>query len=100
MPTIYIFECNDETEIERSSGPGILAFASDAAAECIRKIEPESVLALSSNIVRHFEWQGLDTWLGYVETFAQHEKNRERLRHLTATNRALNLFKKNNPLNG
>jgi hypothetical protein len=95
---VYGTALNEAVEIERSSGPGILAFASDVAAECIRKIEPESVLALSSNIIRHFEWQGLDTWIGYVETFIQYEKKGERLRHLNATNRALNLFKKNNPL--
>ena len=45
---VYGTALNEAVEIERSSGPGILAFASNAAAECIRKIEPESVLALSS----------------------------------------------------
>jgi|GEM_PF-3624988 len=95
---VYGTALNEAVEIERSSGPGILAFASDAAAECIRKIESESVLALSSNIIRHFEWRGLDTWIGYVDNFIKHEKKGERLRHLNATKRALNLFKKNNPI--
>lgn len=95
---VYGAALNEAVEIERSSGPGILAFASDTAAEYIRQVEPESVLALSSNIIRHFEWQKLATWIGYVETFTQNEKKNARLRHLNATNRTLNLFKKNNPL--
>lgn len=94
---VYGTALNQAVQIERSSGPGILAFATDEVAEHISRTEPKSVLSFSSNIIRHFEWSGLDTWLGYIEEFARHEENHERLRHLNATKRALNFFKKQKP---
>ena len=71
----------------------MLAFVSDAVADCIGEIEPKSVLNLSSNVIRNFEWDALDTLFGYIEVFSKHEKSREALRHLNATKRVLKLFK-------
>lgn len=94
---VYGSALNEAVEIERSSGPGILAFASDEVAEIISKSESCSVLSLSSNIIRNFEWKDLNFLILWVENFSVHTKSHKAQRHFSATKRALKLFRKQMP---
>jgi hypothetical protein len=94
---VYGSALNEAFEIEKSSGPGIIAFASDDVAETISKFDPSSVLSLPSNIIRNFEWKDLNSLISWIEEFCVHEESRKAQRHFNATNRALNLFRKQMP---
>lgn len=89
---IYGEAISTAVEIERSSGPGILPFASDEVADAIAEVDSSSVLRLSSNVLRSFEWEKLGALIGYLEVFLEHETCSQAKRHLQATKRVLHLF--------
>lgn len=94
---VYGKALSDAVEIERSSGPGILPFASDAVADRLQHAAPDSILCLSSNILRWFEWEKFDKWIGYLGIALEHNDSAQAARHIRATKRVLELFRKLNP---
>jgi hypothetical protein len=86
----------EAVEIERSSGPGILPFASDAVARRLLRGAKDAVLCLSSNILRSFEWSHLDAWIGTMDIYLKHTESVEAQRHIRATKRVLKIFKRMN----
>ena len=52
---VYGKAVSEAVEIERSSGPGVLPFASDDVADQVLSAVPDAVLHLSSIVLRSFE---------------------------------------------
>jgi hypothetical protein len=94
---VYGNALSEAVEIERSSGPGIHPFAADAVADRLRDIAPDSVLCLSSNVLRWYDWGKIDKWMAYWEIQLDREDSVQARRHIRATKRVLELFRKLKP---
>ena len=64
---VYGQALSEAVEIEKSSGPGALVFASDEATELLVQAIPDGGLRLSSNVLRWFKWENLDAWIGTMD---------------------------------
>jgi hypothetical protein len=94
---VYGKALSEAVEIERSSGPGVLPFAADAVADRFEDTAPRSVLRLSSNVLRCFEWKDHDKWTGFLGIYLAHTDSSEARKHIRSTQRVLELFRKLNP---
>lgn len=97
---VYGKALSEAVDIERSSGPGILPFASDAVADRLSNRTEDSVLRLSSNILRSFEWANLDAWIRTMDIYLKYAESVQARRHIRATKRVLEIFKLTNTEQG
>ncbi len=94
---VYGQALSEAVEIEKSSGPGALVFASDEATELLVQAIPDGGLRLSSNVLRWFKWENLDAWIGTMDIYLEHSESSQAKRHIQATRRSLTLFREQKP---
>ena len=81
-------------EIEQTSGPGILPFSTQKAAEHIEQVCPKSTFLLASPVIRFCEDQKIDRLVRLFSHFLTAHISEPERKHLEATIRALKLIQR------